>query len=148
MIQTALWLPRDMHAQLKEAGGERGLGDEIRRRLEVNFGVEQGPRDELTDLLLDLIKKSALKISLEGEQWWESGFACDVLKDAVSSLLSDLISAVHTRSEPLPETMARFQSKYGPDAKPASIGPKLAHAVLVENATKALTPRFSGNQRG
>ena len=33
MIQTALWLPRDMHEQLKKAGGERGLGEEIRRRL-------------------------------------------------------------------------------------------------------------------
>lgn len=33
MIQTAVWLPRDMHDQLKKAGGKRGMGAEIRRRL-------------------------------------------------------------------------------------------------------------------
>ena len=68
MIQTALWLPRDMHEKLKQAGGERGLGDEIRRRLQVTFGAEQRPRDKLTDLLLDLIKQIALNLSLD-EAW-------------------------------------------------------------------------------
>ena len=29
MVQTALWLPREMHEALKKAGGERGLGEEI-----------------------------------------------------------------------------------------------------------------------
>ena len=33
MIQAALWLPREMHEQLKKAGGERGLGEEIRSRI-------------------------------------------------------------------------------------------------------------------
>ena len=47
MIQTALWLPLDMHEKLKKAGGERGLGDEIRRRLQVSFDAEQLPSDEL-----------------------------------------------------------------------------------------------------
>ena len=41
MIQTALWLPRDMHERLKEAGGERGLGEEIRKRLVVSFSGER-----------------------------------------------------------------------------------------------------------
>jgi hypothetical protein len=146
MIQTALWLPRDVHEKLKKEGGERGLGEEIRRRLEISFGAEQETRDELTDLLLDLIKKIALKISHHGEQWWCNHLAFDVLKAAINSLLSDLISALHPREEALPETMARLQSEYGPDAKPESIGPKLAHAVLVENATKALRLRSLDRQ--
>ena len=33
MRQTALWLPHSMYDELKRAGSERGLGDEIRRRL-------------------------------------------------------------------------------------------------------------------
>jgi hypothetical protein len=41
MVQTALWLPRDMHERLKVAGGERGLGEEIRRRLEASFSEDQ-----------------------------------------------------------------------------------------------------------
>jgi len=40
MIQTALWLPRDMHERLKKEGGERGLGEAIRRRIQASFGVE------------------------------------------------------------------------------------------------------------
>ena len=32
-VQTALRLPRAVHESIKLAGGERGLGDEIRRRL-------------------------------------------------------------------------------------------------------------------
>ena len=37
MVQTAVWLPRNLHACLKEAGGERGLGEEIRRQLQMAF---------------------------------------------------------------------------------------------------------------
>src|ERR1035437_8777043 len=57
MVQTALWLPRGMHEKLKKAGGERGLGDEIRRRLQNSFDAEQLPRDPITDELLDAIKQ-------------------------------------------------------------------------------------------
>ena len=67
MIQTALWLPRDMHELLKQAGGERGLGDEIRRRLQLTFVfAEQRPSDPFTDLLLDLIKQIALNLRSAG----------------------------------------------------------------------------------
>ena len=58
MIQTALWLPRDMHEQLKKAGGERGLGDEIRRRLQITFDAENPRRDPTTRELLEEINGS------------------------------------------------------------------------------------------
>ena len=41
MIQTALWLPRDMHEKLKNEGGAQGFGDEIRRRLRITFDDEE-----------------------------------------------------------------------------------------------------------
>ena len=37
MVQSAIWLPRALHEKLKEDGGERGLGAEIRRRLEWTY---------------------------------------------------------------------------------------------------------------
>src|ERR1039458_9205117 len=89
MIQTALWLPRDMHEQLKEDGGERGLGDEIRRRLQVSFGVEQRRSDELTELLLDLIKQSVAKILLVAS-WWADRSAVELLKLVINNLISQL----------------------------------------------------------
>jgi len=140
MIQTALWLPRDMHEKLKKEGGERGLGDEIRRRLQVSFGVEQRPRDPTTDLLLDLIKRIALKLSLD-EKWWSNHVAFDVFKTAINELLSDLISPI-SPNEPGAGTISKLQTRYGPDEKPEAIGRKLARAALVENANEGLRLRF------
>lgn len=34
MVQTAVWLPREMYADLQAVGGPRGLATEVRRRLE------------------------------------------------------------------------------------------------------------------
>ena len=56
MVQTALWLPREMHEALKKAGGERGLGEEIRRKLQIAFEADDTtamPGDEATEELLD-----------------------------------------------------------------------------------------------
>jgi hypothetical protein len=140
MIQTALWLPHDMHEQLKKDGGERGLGDEIRRRLQVSFGVEQQPRDKPTDLLLDLIKRIALNLSRD-EEWWANRFALGVFKTAINELLSDMISVIGP-SEPLPGTITKLQTRYGPDEKPETIGRILARAAFVENANEQLRLLF------
>jgi hypothetical protein len=141
MIQTALWLPREMHEQLKEAGGERGLGEEIRRRLQVSFGVEQQPRDGRTGPLLDLIKRLALNLSHD-EPWWRTHFSFDVFKAAINELLSDLTSAMPEWIEPQPGTMTKLQTRYGPDASPEIIGRTLARAVLTENANDVLRREF------
>jgi hypothetical protein len=146
MIQTALWLPREMHEQLKEDGGERGLGDEIRRRLQVSFGVEQRRSDELTELLLDLIKQSAAKLSLVAS-WWADRSAFEVIKLVINDLISQLTTN-QLGSEPQPETMTKLQSTYGPDATPETIAQKIASTVLVENAKEQLRLRFADNQKG
>ena len=140
MLQTALWLPRDMHARLKEAGGDRGLGDEIRRRLQASFGVEKRPPDPVTDLLLDLIKRTALNLSLE-DAWWADRFAFDVFKTAINELLSDLDTIVgsHRRQ---PGAMSKLQARYGPDEKPETIGRILARAAFAENAEEQLRLHF------
>jgi hypothetical protein len=140
MIQTALWLPRDMHQRLKEAGGERGLGEEIRRRLVASFGIEKRPRDSDTDLLLDLIKHVAVNLSLD-EEWWASHFACDVFKAAINELVRELVS-FQGLAEPQPGTTTKLQTRYGPDEKPETIGRILARAVFVEHAHEQLRQQF------
>src|SRR5262245_35369871 len=71
MIQTALWLPRAMHEQLKKTGGDRGLGDEIRRRLQASFDEEQV--DATTHELLDAIEQIERNLSLD-EPWHTDRF--------------------------------------------------------------------------
>lgn len=145
MIQTALWLPRDMHELLKQAGGERGLGDEIRRRLQLTFDTGQRQRrDERTNLLLNLIEH--LDISLD-EPWSGNRFTCDVFKAAISELL-DLLANIHPSSEPQPATMTKLQAKYGSDENSGTIGRMLARSVLVENANRQLHREFADNQKG
>jgi hypothetical protein len=149
MIQTAVWLPRDMHEQLKKAGGERGLGDEIRRRLQVSFGVEQRPRDVETDLLLDLINGLAQNLSRD-EPWWASWFSVNTFKAAINELLSEMCSILigGARGEPQPGTVAKLQTRYGADAQPEMIGRILARAVFTEKAYDQLRLAFAGSQKG
>ena len=47
MLQTALWLPRDMHEQLKSSESQ-DYSDEIRRRLQYALAVAETPSDEIT----------------------------------------------------------------------------------------------------
>lgn len=145
MIQSAVRLPRSLHDQLKKAGGERGMGEEIRRRLRVSFGVEQQPSDPLTDLLIELIKQIALRLSLD-EPWWANRFALDVFKAAINELLSDLLSDIQPGSEPKPGTLTKLQTKHGSDEKPETIGRKLERAVLVKHATEMLLLRSAGEK--
>jgi len=140
MIQTALWLPRSMHQELKEAGGERGLGDEIRRRLVASFGVEKRPRDPFTDHLLDLVERLAVNLSLD-EEWWASRFAFDVFKAAINELLWQLASTLGVE-EPQRGTTSKLQTRYGPDEKPETIGRILARAVFVENGQEQLRLQY------
>jgi hypothetical protein len=142
MIQTALWLPRDMHDQLKQAGAERGLGDEIRRRLQLTFTAEQRPADEITNVLLKLIERSARNLSSD-EEWWANRFTSDALRVAINTLLN-LVPPAHPKNEPPSATKAKFQTRYGPNATTEIIGQDVARAVLVESATEELK-RHTGN---
>src|SRR5262245_9253073 len=107
MIQTALWLPRDMHEQLKQAVGERGLGNEIRRRLRVTFATEDLRRDETTRALLDEIEQIALSMSFD-EPWHANRYAFDVFKAAMGELLLS-----YQPSAEAPGTVARLQAVHG-----------------------------------
>jgi hypothetical protein len=131
MIQTALWLPRDMHEVLKKAGGERGLGEEIRRKLQ--FALEAAdaaamPGEHTTGELLDQIKDIARDLSSD-EPWYANRFTFDVFKAAIEALLLDL----QPRAEARPETKAHLQAVYRAE-KPEDIGLLMARAAIIAYA--------------
>ena len=141
MIQTALWLPRDVHEELKKEGGERGLGDEIRRRIRLSFDFEDTRRDKTTRELLGEIEQVALSMSLD-EPWHANRFAFDVFKAAINELISS-----HEPSSEAPETVAKLQAVYGPDEKPETIGRILAR-VFISKRGRAVEPTDADEDRG
>jgi hypothetical protein len=136
MIQTALWLPRGIHELLKKAGGERGLGNEIRRLIEASIDAAQTPRDEITSQLLHQIKEIA-DLSLV-EPWYADRFAFDVFKAAINTLLSS-----HQPSgEARPETKDKFQATWG-EENPETIGRMIARLAMVAYAKERVGQAFA-----
>jgi hypothetical protein len=140
MVQTALWLPHEMHEALKKAGGERGLGEEIRRRLQM--ALEDADRlampwDGKTGEVLDQIGDMARNLSHE-EPWYADAFKVDVLSAAVNTLL--LIR--RPSSESNPEVRARLQAEYG-EEKADAIGRLLARATMIAHSREGAGRSFS-----
>ena len=82
MVQTAVRLPQSLRDRLSKAGGERGLGEEIRRRLEASFDAAKAPADPKTPELLDEIKRIALNMPLD-EPWHADRDAYEVFEAAI-----------------------------------------------------------------
>ena len=141
MVQTALWLPRDMHEKLKEAGGERGLGEEIRRRLQSAFDAET-PTNEVTNEVIEQIKEIARDLS-HHEPWNANRFAFDALKAAINNLLS----RHQPSSEGKPETRAHLQALYG-EEEPETIGRIMARLAIVGYFRERWGKAFLGGQKG
>ena len=87
MIQSAVRLPRSLHERLKKAGGERGMGEEIRRRLEAFFAAERAPADPKMRELLEAIPYFAEETTNFYHGWSEDAFAFRVLKACVDMWL-------------------------------------------------------------
>jgi hypothetical protein len=126
MIQTALWLPRGMHERLKKDGGERGLGNEIRRLIEASIDAAETPKDEITSELLAQIKEIA---DLTLPEWHTDRFAFDVFKTAVNTLLSSRQPSGEVR----PETKAKFQATWE-EENPETIGRMIARLAIYAHA--------------
>ena len=121
MIQSAVRLPTSLHDRLKKAGGERGMGEEIRRRLEASFDAEaEAPSDPKIGELLDQIKRIALSKPLD-VSWHADRDAFEVFKAAISGVLSS-----YQPSDKASGPTGRLQTMYGPDAKAETVGRILA----------------------
>jgi hypothetical protein len=88
MTQSAIRLPRRLHDRLKKAGGERGMGEEIRRRLEASFEAEDAAGDPKTRDLLDAIAFFDEEMFHHFGNWSKEGFAFEVMKACVDMLLT------------------------------------------------------------
>jgi hypothetical protein len=88
MIQSAVRLPQGLHERLKKAGGERGMGEEIRQRLEASFAAEaEAPSDQKTRELLEAVSFCAEQVTIHFGSWFEDPFAFQVFKGSVDRLL-------------------------------------------------------------
>src|SRR5215470_15958144 len=98
MVQSAVWLPRKLHQRLRDIGGERGLGEEIRKRLEASFETEKAPANPKLQQLLDAISYVAGETArycgdpFEGAPGdpFEDAYAFEVLRISVESLLASV----------------------------------------------------------
>lgn len=126
MIQTALWLPRDVHVRLKKEGGRRGLGEEIRRLIGEAMDAADVARspDEITEELVQQIKDIARDLSHD-EPLWTNRDAFDAFKVAVNVLLDSHQPTGEAKSE----AGAKLKAIYG-DESPEVIGRILARHAM------------------
>ena len=81
--QTAIRLPPEMLERLRKAAGGRGVGEEIRRRLEASFAVEATAQ---ADLMVPITEAADLTKEFFGD-WRQDAFAFFVLKSAIGTIL-------------------------------------------------------------
>jgi hypothetical protein len=96
-VSVAFRLPRELHEHLKKAGGERGLSEEIRRRLEWSL-VNDWQHDPKTRDLVDAIANLARNTKPYFGAWHENPYAFDVFSAAVNFVLQK----VRPKGEPVP----------------------------------------------
>jgi hypothetical protein len=121
MIQSAVRLPRALHERLKQVGGERGMGEEIRRRLQASFDVEKAPDDPSTEQLKLAISSIANAVSIDAP-WSTDAYSFAIFKAAVDALLAHF----KPKGDPAPAPRLVF----GPDDPPDTIGRTLASTTL------------------
>jgi len=88
MRQSALRLPPDLRQRLKRAGGEGGMGEEIRRRLEASFEAEKAPANAKTRELLEAITFVADKTDFYYGDWSKNASGFDVLNAGLQLFLA------------------------------------------------------------
>jgi hypothetical protein len=118
MTQSAVRLPRSLHDRLKKAGGERGMGEEIRRRLEASFG--NVPQNAGTRELIDAISFSDQELVRDFGSWSEDPFAFEVLRACVNMLLAFKQPKGEPVPAPVPDGLADLLYAENPSAEDVS----------------------------
>jgi hypothetical protein len=129
MIQTALWLPRDVHEQLRKESGKRGMGEKIRGLIAEAMDAADAARspDEITNDLLDQIKEIARDLSL-GAPLWANRYAFEAFKAAINALLEGHQTPIDANPE-ASEAKDKLKAIYG-DERPEVIGRILARRAM------------------
>ena len=137
MIQSAIWLPHSLHERLRRAGGERGMGKEIRRRLEASFEAEKNPVDPKTTELLDAISFFDEEMFYELGSWSKEAFAFEVMKACVDMLLIHYRPKGEAVRKPKPNPDGRADLLYRPDDPPDAIARLMVHFWVKRRAERA-----------
>jgi hypothetical protein len=122
-VSVAFRLSRDLHEQLKKAGGERGLSEEIRRRLEWSI-ANDWTRDTKTGSVIDAIANLARNVKSYYGDWHKNRYAFDVFKVAVDTVLTK----VRPKGEPIP---LADDGEFRPGDTPEAAGKALATAEII-----------------
>jgi hypothetical protein len=135
MAQSALRLPRSLHDRLKKSGGERGMGEEIRRRLEASFDAEKASANPKLRELLDAIASFAGDVTGYYGNWAEDAFAFEVLKACVNLLMT------HDRPKgeavPHPDPDSAADLLFAPEHSMEQISRLLVGAWIRDRAKRA-----------
>ena len=133
MIQSAIRLPRMLHERLKKAGGQRGMGEEIRRRLEASFDAENTATHPKTIYLLSAVSSCAEKIDHDYGNWSEDAFAFEVLKGCVNILLMRFKPIGEPVPKPKPGSLVA--TLFGPtQPKPDEVSRLYVHSWITRGA--------------
>ena len=137
MRQSALRLPANLRQRLKRAGGEGGMGEEIRRRLELSFEAEKAPANPEIKELLDAIAFVADKTDFyygAGHSWSNNAFVFGVLKACVDFLLATRRPAGEAVSPP--DTAASLL--FGDDMSPEDIARDIVGELMREKKKREI----------
>jgi hypothetical protein len=125
MRQTALWLPHSMYNDLKRASGARGLGDEIRRRLEISLKEDTSALDKKTRQFKEAITR--VDVNMPIKPWHADRLAFEVFKAAIN----DLLSEYQPEGDVQPASLAKLEARDGRGATAEAYGKILARAAIM-----------------
>jgi hypothetical protein len=132
MRQSALRLPADLYGRLREAGGDRGMGEEIRKRLQASFDakVETTTDDpktrQLLETLIDYAENSGLiDDDMDVNPWHGDPYVWAALKTGVNEILD-----FFKPKELMPAPLGVSKKFTWRDVPAESVGRNMARQVL------------------
>jgi hypothetical protein len=143
-MQTSFRLPRELHKRLMAEAGDKGIGEEMRRRLEASFGPEQPVADPKTGELLAAIAEMAGRVS----GWQEDPDQFAAFARAINLVLAGFMPAGEPKADNSVLASVLVGSALG-RLSPA-VGHHLVNDILVEDALDLpvrLTPEAAANLR-
>jgi hypothetical protein len=132
-VQTAVRLPKNLRERLSKAGGERGLGEEIRQRLEASFAAEKNGVSVKTRELLDAMSSFAWQVTMYYGDPASDPFAADVLKTCIVLL----IARERPNGEAIPHPTEAADIVFSPDHSIEVVSRVLVSGRFNERAKRA-----------
>jgi hypothetical protein len=146
MVQTAVRLPQSLRDKLSKAGGDGGLGEEIRNRLEASFDAERAPGSPKTHELLDAVHSFAKEVTDYYGDPAEDAFAADALKACLDLLMAHDRPPGEAVAHPNPESAADLL--FAPDHLPREISRTLVTAWIRDRRKRAFADEEKRSREG